>query len=166
MGWFSGKSESPDVGELVGMLQGAKNNAERRKILYKDAVKKKFNLSAKELKDAAKLAERMTQGEKGVKAFAAGFGDIVKGRKTSNYSAYTKLVKEEAQKAEHGRKPSAPTYLGLSGKPSAPKHPSVIREEIRSGKQAVTIQQALHIKQTDPELYQDILAREARRQGL
>ncbi len=156
MGIFSSKkSESIEVGEFVEMLASAKNDRERRKLLYSDGAKKKFNLTAKDLKKAEKLTERVTQGEKGIKAAAAGILDIVKGKVDSNNSEYTKMIREAAQQNRH-----------RGEKPPPPMHPSEWKQRVRSGKIQPSASEAARIKKSDPALYQQILDREVKRRGL
>lgn len=73
MGWFSTKSASPTVEELVTM-----SDADLSKIIGRGKVPQK---SAKELRKAAKDVVRKTQGEKGLKALTAG----AKGGGSKNY---------------------------------------------------------------------------------
>lgn len=99
MGFFSRKSETPSVDELLGM-----DDSQLRKVIKSGQVPQK---SPKELRKAAQELRRKTSGEIGLGALAAGFKGGGSGSK--NYqniplkdrvhpAEYQRILREEAKK--------------------------------------------------------------------
>ncbi len=142
MGWLKPK---------ISTFEASIERDDRGRIVQIDTIK----LSAKEIKEMEKLEKKCTEGERGVKAFTSGVSDFLKGKGDSKYDRYTKVIREAAKKNDH-----------RGEMPSAPIHPSYQKSLIQKGKIQPSAKDALHIKNTDPKLYQQILQREAKRQGL
>lgn len=115
------------------------------KIVAIDSVK----LSAKEIKKLEALERRKTEGEKGYRALAAGVKDIMKGHGDSRHSAYGAALMQEAKQASHAIKQVEAQKL---------RSPS---DYAIKGRGAIPIKDQMH-----PKAYQDLLHREAKRQGL
>lgn len=97
MGLFSRKSETPSVDELLEM-----NDRDLKRVIASGKVPQK---SPRELRKAAQVAKRATEGERGLQALAAGF----KGGGAQNHkniplkdrvhpSEYKKILEREARK--------------------------------------------------------------------
>lgn len=97
MGWFSRKTETPSVDELLEM-----NDRDLRKVIESGKVPHK---TPKELRKAAQVAKRATEGERGLGALAAG----AKGGGAKNHrniplkdrvhpAEYRRILEREARK--------------------------------------------------------------------
>lgn len=97
MGWFSRKSETPSVDELLEM-----NDRDLKKVIASGKVPQK---SPKELRKAAQVAKRASEGEKGLGAMKAG----LKGGGAKNHqniplkdrvhpAEYRRILEREARK--------------------------------------------------------------------
>lgn len=97
MGWFSRKTETPSVDELLEM-----NDRDLRKVIESGKVPQK---TPKELRKAAQTAKRAIEGEKGTGALVAG----LKGGGARNHqniplkdrvhpAEYQRILEREAKK--------------------------------------------------------------------
>jgi hypothetical protein len=91
MGWFSRKTETPSVDELLGM-----KDKDLQKVIESGKVPQK---TPKELRKAAQAAKRASEGEKGTSALAAG----LKGGGTGNRNYRNIPLKERVHPAEYRR---------------------------------------------------------------
>lgn len=98
MGFFSKKSESYEVGDAVAALAAAKNNSERNKVL-KEIKGGKYTMTAKQIREAEKLAKRCSEGELGTSAFIAG----MKGGGTNNQNYKNIPLRDRVHPAEYRR---------------------------------------------------------------
>lgn len=141
MGWFSSKKTTYEVGDVVDALQsGSKQEAD--KMLKAIKAGDVPSISASELKKMEKIFKRASEGERGLGAALTSMKEIKSSGGQKNFK-------------------NIPVSQRV--------HPSRLRDLQKSGRLGTpgyTTADALKLKKDDPQKYQEILEREAKRQGL
>jgi len=143
MGLFSSKPKweslpASDIAEQMIKLQSQGKEKEARAIADQIRKGKVPGITPKEKKEMQKIYDRCTQGEKGIKAALTSIKDLKKASGNNGYS--NRPLSERV-------------------------HPSAFKDQVRRGKYTPTPQEAANIKRSDPALYQQILANEAKKRG-
>lgn len=151
MGLFGGrrKWESYSVEEIGAEIVNLVSNKKTKEAkeffnnFKNDAKRGKIpGITPKEQKEMEKIYKRASEGERGIKAALASIKDLSKASGNNGYR-------------------NRPI--------SARVHPSMLKklqEKGKLGTPGYSTSEALAIKQNNPAMYQEILEREARRQGL